>query len=139
MRNVTPKFSDQELFHLAEKFGTPYFLIDETALRKNVSELEQAYQKFKGPFRMAYSIKANYNPSVIKTFVSEGIMFDLTASNELYFLLKCGGSAGERDLHEHHRDVGGVRADPEVRRAQDRRLELQRAPEPDRGEDGGRR
>ena len=41
---------------------------------------------------MAYSIKANYNPSVIKTFVSEGIMFDLTASNELYFLLKCGGS-----------------------------------------------
>jgi len=93
MRNVTPKFSDQELFHLAEKFGTPYFLIDEAALRRTVSELEQAYQDFKGPFRVAYSIKANYNPTVIKTFVSEGIMFDLTASNELYFLLKCGGSS----------------------------------------------
>ena len=93
MRNVTPKFSDQELFHLAEKFGTPYFLIDEAALRRTVSELEQAYQEFKGPFRVAYSIKANYNPTVIKTFVSEGIMFDLTASNELYFLLKCGGSS----------------------------------------------
>ncbi len=92
LRNVTPKFSDQELFYLAEKFGTPYFLIDEAALRRSVSELEQAYQKFKGPFRVAYSIKANYNPSVIKTFVSEGIMFDLTASNEIYFLLKCGGS-----------------------------------------------
>lgn len=92
LRNVTPKFSDQELFHLAEKFGTPYFLIDEASLRRSVSELEQAYQGFKGHFRVAYSIKANYNPSVIKTFVSEGIMFDLTASNELYFLLKCGGS-----------------------------------------------
>jgi len=91
-RNVTPKFSDQELFHLAEKFGTPYFLIDEAALRTAVSELEQAYQGFKGPFRVAYSMKANYNPSVIKTFVSEGIMFDLTASNEIHFLLKCGGS-----------------------------------------------
>ena len=90
---MTPKFSDQELFHLAEKFGTPYFLIDEAALRRTVSELEQAYQDFKGPFRVAYSIKANYNPTVIKTFVSEGIMFDLTASNELYFLLKCGGSS----------------------------------------------
>ncbi len=89
---MTPKFSDQELFHLAEKFGTPYFLIDEASLRRSVSELEQAYQGFKGHFRVAYSIKANYNPSVIKTFVSEGIMFDLTASNELYFLLKCGGS-----------------------------------------------
>ncbi len=61
-------------------------------LRKNVSEIEQAYQTFKGPFRVAYSIKANFNPAVIKTFVSEGIMFDLTASNELYFLLRCGGS-----------------------------------------------
>ncbi|MDG6926125.1 MAG: hypothetical protein JRN09_06185 [Nitrososphaerota archaeon] len=93
VRNLTtPKFDDQELYSLAEKFGTPYFLIDEGVLRKNVSEIEQAYQKFKGPFRVAYSIKANFNPAVIKTFVSEGIMFDLTASNELYFLMKCGGS-----------------------------------------------
>ncbi len=89
---TTPKFDDQELYNLAEKFGTPYFLIDEGALRKNVSEIEQAYQKFKGPFRVAYSIKANFNPAVIRTFVSEGIMFDLTAANELYFLMKCGGS-----------------------------------------------
>ncbi len=89
---TTPKFDDQELYNLAEKFGTPYFLIDEEALRKNVSEIEGAYQKFKGPFRVAYSIKANFNPAVIKTFVSEGIMFDLTAANELYFLMKCGGS-----------------------------------------------
>jgi diaminopimelate decarboxylase len=90
--STSPKFNDQELFNLAEKFGTPYFLIDEGVLRKNVSEIEQAYQKFKGPFRVAYSIKANFNPAVIKAFVSEGIMFDLTAANELYFLLKCGGS-----------------------------------------------
>ena len=93
VRNLTtPKFTDQELYNLAEKFGTPYFLIDEGALRTNVSEIERAYQGFKGPFRVAYSIKANFNPAVIKTFVSEGIMFDLTAENELYFLLKCGGA-----------------------------------------------
>ncbi len=80
------------MYSLAEKFGTPYFLMDETVLRENVREIEEAYQGFKGPFRVAYSIKANFNPAVIKTFVSEGIMFDLTAANELYFLLKCGGS-----------------------------------------------
>lgn len=91
-RNESPKFSDQELFTLAEKFGTPYFLMDETTLRKKVSEIEQAYQGFRGPFRVAYSVKANFNPSVIRTFVSEGIMFDLTAANELQFLLRCGGS-----------------------------------------------
>jgi diaminopimelate decarboxylase len=92
-RNLTkPKFEDQDLYNLAEKFGTPYFLLDETVLRENVSEIERAYQGFKGPFRVAYSVKANFNPAVIKTFVSEGIMFDLTAANELYFLMKCGGS-----------------------------------------------
>ena len=91
-RQALPRFSDQELYYLAEKFGTPYYLIDEATLRKSVSEIEQAFQEFKGHFRVAYSVKANFNPTVIKTFVSEGIMFDLTSSNELYFLIRCGGS-----------------------------------------------
>lgn len=91
-RQALPRFSDQELYYLAEKFGTPYYLIDEATLRKSVSEIEQAFQEFKGHFRVAYSVKANFNPTVIKTFVSEGIMFDLTSSNELYFLNRCGGS-----------------------------------------------
>ncbi|MDV3293999.1 MAG: hypothetical protein LYZ70_06985 [Nitrososphaerales archaeon] len=87
------RFSDKDLYNLAERYGTPYFLIDETTLRKKVSEMEQAFTEFKGAFRVAYSMKANFNPSVIKAFVGEGIMFDLTAPTELYFLLKCGGSA----------------------------------------------
>lgn len=90
---VSPRFSEQDLYKLAEDFGTPYFLIDEATLRKKVSEIEQAFTDFKGAFRVAYSMKANFNPSVIRTFMSEGIMFDLTAPNELHFLLKCGGSA----------------------------------------------
>lgn len=90
---VAPRFLEQDLYNLAEEFGTPYFLIDEETLRKKVSEIEQAFTDFKGAFRVAYSVKANFNPSVIKTFISEGIMFDLTAPNELHFLLKCGGSA----------------------------------------------
>ncbi|HUI86760.1 MAG TPA: hypothetical protein VLY21_06370 [Nitrososphaerales archaeon] len=90
---VAPRFSEQDLYKLAEDFGTPYFLIDEATLRKKVTEIEQAFTDFKGAFRVAYSVKANFNPSVIKAFIGEGIMFDLTAPNELYFLLKCGGSA----------------------------------------------
>ncbi len=86
------KFSDKELYYLAEKFGTPYFLIDEATLRQKVSDIEEAFQEFRGPFRVAYSIKANFNPSVIRAFVGEGILFDLTSPGELYFLLKCGGT-----------------------------------------------
>jgi diaminopimelate decarboxylase len=86
------KFSDRDLYSLAEKYGTPYFLIDESVLKKKVGEIEQAFTEFKGAFRVAYSIKANFNPSVIRSFTSEGIMFDLTAPSELQFLVRCGGS-----------------------------------------------
>ncbi len=91
-RVAAPKFSDSDLFTLAEKYGTPYFLIDEATLRRKVSEIEQAFAEFKGIFRVAYSVKANFNPSVIRSFASEGIMFDLTAPTELQFVLKCGGT-----------------------------------------------
>ena len=87
------RFSDKELYSLAEKYGTPYFLIDEATLRKKVSEMEQAFSEFRGVFRVAYSVKANFNPSVIRTFSSEGILFDLTTLSELQFILKSGGSA----------------------------------------------
>ncbi|MDA4120804.1 MAG: hypothetical protein OK404_00170 [Thaumarchaeota archaeon] len=88
-----PKYSDEDLYNLAEKYGTPYFLIDEATLRKKVTEIEQAFTEFKGVFRVAYSVKANFNPSIIRTFLSEGIMFDLTAPAELEFILRAGGSA----------------------------------------------
>ncbi len=87
------KFSDKDLYSLAEKYGTPYFLIDEATLRKKVSEVEQGFSEFRGVFRVAYSVKANFNPSVIRAFASEEIVFDLTAPSELQFVLKCGGQA----------------------------------------------
>ena len=90
---AAPRFSDRELYSLAEKYGTPYFLIDEATLRKKVTEMEQAFAEFKGAYRVAYSVKANFNPSVIRTFVAEGILFDLTAPSELVFILKSGGTA----------------------------------------------
>ncbi len=92
---AAPRFSDKDLYNLAEKYGTPYFLIDEATLRRKVSEMEQGFSEFKGAFRVAYSVKANFNPSVIRTFASEGILFDLTAPSELEFVLKSGGSADD--------------------------------------------
>ena len=92
---AAPRFSERDLYSLAEKYGTPYFLIDEATLRRKVTEMEQGFAEFKGVFRVAYSVKANFNPSVIRSFLSEGIVFDLTAPSEVVFLLKSGGSAAD--------------------------------------------
>jgi len=80
-----PKFSDEDLYSLSEKYGTPYFLIDEATLRRKVDEIEQGFAEFKGAFSVAFSVKANFNPSVIKTFANEEVLFDLTAPSELVF------------------------------------------------------
>jgi len=90
---AAPRFSDRELYSLAEKYGTPFFLVDEATLRKKVTDMEQAFSEFKGVYRVAFSVKANFNPSVIRTFASEGILFDLTAPSEILFVLRSGGAA----------------------------------------------
>src|SRR6185295_14249436 len=69
--------------------GTPLYLIDEDTLHAKAKELHDAYSKFKGPVKVAYSIKANFTPAVIKTFMRDGVTFDLTSLGELYFIRQC--------------------------------------------------
>lgn len=84
-------FSEKEALALAKKFGTPLFIIDEGTLRRKLLELESAYSSFKGSVKIAYSMKANFNPFVLKVFIDEGIMLDVTSIGEHYFYKMCGG------------------------------------------------
>jgi len=78
--------SNKEINILAEKYGTPLYFIDERTLHNKLLELHHAYKKFQGDVKIAYSVKANFNPSVLKTFMKDGITFDLTSLGELYFI-----------------------------------------------------
>jgi diaminopimelate decarboxylase len=83
--------SNKDIDILAERYGTPLYVINEKTLHDKVLELHHAYKNFNGDVKIAYSIKANFNPSVLKTFMKDGITFDLTSLGELYFMnrLKC--------------------------------------------------
>ncbi len=85
-------YSQHALYYLAEKVGTPYYLIDEHILRANYEKLKNAYSGFNGKTIIAYSIKANFNPYVLNFFSGTEINFDVTSPEELYFLLKSGGN-----------------------------------------------
>ena len=84
-RFVTPS----QILELVSQYGTPLYLIDENTLHLKANELLNAYGKYKGSKRIAYSIKANFIPSVLRCFMKDGITFDLTSLGELYFLKKC--------------------------------------------------
>ena len=74
---------------LVSQYGTPLYLIDENTLHSKVKELYNAYAKFNGPLKIAYSIKANFTPAILRTFIKDGITFDLTSIGELRFAKYC--------------------------------------------------
>jgi len=74
---------------LVAQYGTPLYLIDENTLHAKVKELHTAYAKFVGPLKIAYSIKANFNPAILRAFITDGITFDLTSIGELHFIKQC--------------------------------------------------
>ncbi len=90
--NLSRFINNKDLAVLVKQFGTPMYVIDEQVLHKKVKELLEAYKKFKGSARVAYSIKANFNPSVVKAFMKDNILFDATSTGELYFYNKCKGN-----------------------------------------------
>lgn len=84
--------SAYDIYKLAEEYGSPFYIVDENTLHAKVKELRKAYSKFKGSTKIAYSMKANFTPSIIKTFMKDGITFDLTSLGELYFIKRCNGN-----------------------------------------------
>ena len=83
-----------DISKLVAQYGTPLYLIDEDTLHSKVKELHSAYVKFKGPVKIAYSIKANFSPAILRAFIKDGIAFDLTSIGELSFVKQCKGDAG---------------------------------------------
>jgi len=73
---------------LAEKHGTPLFVYSRGYLINNFRNLSSAMAEV-NPL-ICYSVKANSNASVIKTFLREGAGVDVVSGGELYRALRAG-------------------------------------------------
>jgi diaminopimelate decarboxylase len=78
-----------DINNLVAQYGTPLYLVDEDTLHAKARELHRAYSKFRGPVKVAYSIKANFTPAIIRAFMKDGLTFDLTSLGELHFVKQC--------------------------------------------------
>lgn len=78
-----------DINRLVGQYGTPLYVVDESTLHAKVRELHSAFMKFNGPTKIAYSIKANFNPAILRAFIEDGITFDLTSIGELRFMNHC--------------------------------------------------
>ena len=75
---------------LVETNETPFYLFDENVIRTKITKLKEVYSDFKGVSTIAFSMKSNFNPAIMKILNSEKVMFDLATLGELYFAKKSG-------------------------------------------------
>jgi diaminopimelate decarboxylase len=78
--------------NLAEKYGTPIYVIDEERIRDNYKRVLNAFTKYYSNFKILYACKANTNLSVMRILEEEGSCVDAVSPGEVYTSLKTGFS-----------------------------------------------
>ncbi|HED31189.1 MAG TPA: diaminopimelate decarboxylase [Prosthecochloris aestuarii] len=79
---------DVSLTSLAERFGTPLFVISRNALVSQYRAFEDAFSDLE--HFTCYSVKANFNIHVIRTLAEEGCGCDVNSGGELFRALTAG-------------------------------------------------
>lgn len=80
---------------LAERFGTPLYVVDEQRVRENYRRFHRAFVERWPSVLVCYALKANSNLAVCKVLQSEGAGAEVSSGNELQNALKVG-IQGER-------------------------------------------
>lgn len=76
---------------LAERFGTPIYVVSENQLRRNARRLVEVFSnRWPGPVRVLPSIKANNVLALRQILSSEGLGCDTFGRSELWAALACG-------------------------------------------------
>ncbi|MDR1786733.1 MAG: diaminopimelate decarboxylase [Spirochaetaceae bacterium] len=86
--------SKSELEAAAARYGTPFYLYDEGAIRENMRRFAGAFSMFPA-FREYFAVKACPNPYILKILAAEGCGADCSSLPEL-MLAEKSGITGER-------------------------------------------
>lgn len=78
-----------DLVELAENYGTPLYVVDETTLRTICREYKKAFKEYE-KVKMMYASKAFMTKAIAKIIHSEGFGFDTVSGGEIYTVYKAG-------------------------------------------------
>lgn len=83
-------FANLNTIELAEKFGTPIYIINEQLIRKRYKKLKKFLDSIYKRNKIYFAVKSNSNLSVLKILISEGSNFDCSSTGEIFTCLKSG-------------------------------------------------
>jgi diaminopimelate decarboxylase len=90
---------------LAEEYGTPLFVYDETHLRARCREAVAAF----GPDRVIYATKAFLCRAMARLAYDEGLLLDVATGGELHVALASGVPASACTLHGNNKSGAELR------------------------------
>lgn len=80
---------DIPVLGLAKKYGTPLYIYSRQTILDRINDLKQNLAVYPNT-RFLYAVKANYNPAILRTIISEGIGVDTVSIDEVKLALHCG-------------------------------------------------
>jgi len=80
---------------LAERFGTPLYVMDEQRIREKYRRFYRAFSRLWPKVTVCYALKANSNLAIVKILQTEGAGADVSSENEIKIALSAG-IPGER-------------------------------------------
>jgi diaminopimelate decarboxylase len=87
-RNGEMFAEDVPVKRIAKEVGTPAYVYSLATLKRHFRVFDQAFAKI--PHIVCFSVKANSNIAVLRTFAKEGGGFDIVSGGELFRALKAG-------------------------------------------------
>ena len=84
---------DIPLREIAARVGTPCYVYSLATLRRHYRVFDEAFAAT--PHLVCFSVKANSNLAVLRTFAREGSGFDIVSGGELFRALRAGADPGK--------------------------------------------
>lgn len=88
-----------DALELAERFGTPLYVLDEDALRARCREYRVAFETLKPDTEIVYAGKAALNRALCQIIAEEGLGLDVASGGELYTALQANFPRERIHLH----------------------------------------
>ena len=103
-------FAGQDVTELAQKYGTPLYLMDEDKIREKCRAYKHAFEKNFGPkAQPLYASKACCFKRIYEIMREEGMGIDVVSSGEIYTALKAGFDLSQAYFHSNNKTDEDIR------------------------------
>lgn len=103
------RLTEAQAISLAQAYGTPLYVIDETHFRDRVRSYVEAFKAAYPRSELTYASKANSTLALIKIAHQEGCAIDVASEGELRAALEAGIRASACHLHGNNKTEGELR------------------------------